>query len=73
MYEKTWEGSGSAPLTNGSGSGRPKNMRILRIRILNTGGITDSDLDRRGEEGDALLQPVGQGVLQQVPEAEDHT
>jgi hypothetical protein len=37
IYEKR-EGSGSGfvPLTNGSGSGRPKNMRILRIRILNT-------------------------------------
>jgi hypothetical protein len=41
IYEKR-EGSGSgagfgsrsAPLINGSGSGRPKNMRILRIRIL---------------------------------------
>ena len=31
------EGSGSIPLTNGSGSGRPKNMRIwIRIRIRNT-------------------------------------
>ncbi len=27
---------GSAPLNNGSESGRPKNMRILRIRIPNT-------------------------------------
>jgi hypothetical protein len=27
------EGSGSVPLTNGSGSRRPKNIRILRIRI----------------------------------------
>ncbi len=35
LYEKK-EGSGSAPLTNESESGRPKNMRILRIRILNT-------------------------------------
>ncbi len=34
------EGSGSVSLTNGSGcrSGRPKNMRILRIRIRNTAG-----------------------------------
>ncbi len=35
------EGSGSTPLTNGSGSGRPKNMWIrwirIRIRICNTG------------------------------------
>ena len=28
---------GSASLTNGSGSGRPKNIWILRIRIRNTG------------------------------------
>jgi hypothetical protein len=48
-------------------------MRILRFRIPNSRGSTDYDLDRRGEEGDALLQPVGQGVLQQVPKAEDHT
>jgi hypothetical protein len=26
-------GSGSIPLTNGSGSGRPKNMWILQIRV----------------------------------------
>jgi hypothetical protein len=34
LYEKR-EGSGSIPLTNGSGTGsrRPKNMRILQIRI----------------------------------------
>jgi hypothetical protein len=32
-------GSGSTPLTSGSGSGRPKNMwiRWIRIRIRNTG------------------------------------
>ncbi len=30
------EGSGSVPLTNGSGSRRPKNIRIRRIRIRNT-------------------------------------
>jgi hypothetical protein len=32
-------GSGSIPLTNGSGSGRPQNMwiRWIRIRIRNTG------------------------------------
>jgi hypothetical protein len=29
-------GSGSVPLTKGSGSRRPKNMGILRIRIPNT-------------------------------------
>jgi hypothetical protein len=31
IYEKR-EGSGA-----GAGSGRPKNMRILQIRVLNTG------------------------------------
>jgi hypothetical protein len=30
------EGSGSIPLTSGSGSGRPKNMWIRWIRIRNT-------------------------------------
>jgi hypothetical protein len=30
------DGSGSVSLTNGSGSGRPKYMWILRIRIRNT-------------------------------------
>jgi hypothetical protein len=30
-------GSGSVPLTNGSGSRRLKNIRIRRIRICNTG------------------------------------
>jgi hypothetical protein len=39
LYEKR-EGSGarsgSIPLTNGFGSGRPENMGILRIRIPNT-------------------------------------
>jgi hypothetical protein len=38
LYEKR-EGSGSIPilLTTESGSWRPKNMRLLRIRIPNTG------------------------------------
>ena len=31
------EGSVSASLTNGSGSEKPKNIWILRIRIRNTG------------------------------------
>ncbi len=31
------KGSGSVSLTNWSGSGRPKNIRILQIRIRNTG------------------------------------
>ncbi len=37
-------GSGSVPLTNGSGSEfkRPKNIRILRIRILNTSSVKPS-------------------------------
>jgi hypothetical protein len=37
IYEKregAGAGSKSVPLMNGSGSGRPKNMRILRIRFL---------------------------------------
>ncbi len=33
---KMIEGSGSIPLTNGSGSGKPKNMWIRWIRIRNT-------------------------------------
>jgi hypothetical protein len=38
IYEKReGSGSGSAPLSNGSESGRPKNMRILGIQIPNTG------------------------------------
>ncbi len=36
LYEKR-VGSGAVPRTNGSGSERPKNMWILRIRIPNTG------------------------------------
>jgi hypothetical protein len=32
--------SGSVPLTNGSGSKRPKNIRILRSRIRNTAPYT---------------------------------
>ncbi len=34
------EGSGSIPLTNGSGSGRPKNMSIRWIRVRNTATAT---------------------------------
>ncbi len=38
LYEKREGlGSGSIPLTDRSGSGSPKNMRFLWIRILNTG------------------------------------
>jgi hypothetical protein len=37
IYEKReGSGAGSIPLTYGSGSGRPENMLILRIRIPNT-------------------------------------
>jgi hypothetical protein len=47
IYEKR-EGSGSVSsavlLTNGSGSWRPKNMRILRIRIPNNGIDTKKSL-----------------------------
>jgi hypothetical protein len=35
--EGSGAGSEAVPLTNGYGSGRPKNMRILRFRIPNTG------------------------------------
>ncbi len=34
----TMEGSGSVPLTNGSGPGGPKKSRILWILIRNTAG-----------------------------------
>ncbi len=34
MIERSGSGAGSVPLTNGSGSGRPKNIRIIRLRIL---------------------------------------
>ncbi len=47
------ERSGSIPLTNGSGSRRPKNIRIWRIRIRNTGGKPtwcQDRLRRTGEE-----------------------
>jgi hypothetical protein len=57
------EGSGSVFLTNGSGSGRPKNIWILRIRIRNPGGsgsfvisctvqvrLAEEDEKRRREE-----------------------
>jgi hypothetical protein len=42
------EGSGSIPLTNGSGSRRPKNMRIrirIRIRIQNTAYYAEQEKD----------------------------
>ena len=35
-------------------------------------GMTVEVLDGGGEEGDPLLQLVGQSVLQEFPEAEDH-
>jgi hypothetical protein len=50
MIEKSGAGSGSragprsVPQTNGSGSGsrRPKNIRMLRIRIPNTAKLQES-------------------------------
>ncbi len=36
MIEGSGAGAVSVPLTNGSGSGRPKNLRILRLKIRNT-------------------------------------
>jgi hypothetical protein len=40
---------GTAPLTNesGCGSGRPKNIRILRIRIQNTNTFTAFFKDKK--------------------------
>jgi hypothetical protein len=37
FHKREGSGAGSVTLTNGSGSWRPRNMRILRIRIPNTG------------------------------------
>ncbi len=59
MIEGFWAGSGS--LTNGSGSRRPKNIWILRIRIRNTAehwlldtgmiGIWNESIPRHDEKG----------------------
>jgi hypothetical protein len=40
------EGPGSGPLTNGSGSGRPKNLQILRIWIL----TRNTDMNKQADE-----------------------
>ncbi len=58
ILEKRRIGSGSAPLTYGFGSGswRPKNMRVLRIRIRipNTGfvNIDAAEEGRRWQEAE---------------------
>jgi hypothetical protein len=43
---------GSVPLTNGSGcgSGRPENIRIIRIRIQNTGAFTSFFKDKKSHK-----------------------
>ncbi len=57
------EGSGSVPLTNGSGfgSGRPKNIRILRIqiriRVRNT-CVLEEQLLRKENGGDRVLRNI---------------
>jgi hypothetical protein len=67
-------GSGSIPLTNGSGSRRPKNIPI-RIRIRNTASYLSSELgpqvgDELVELREGELAPwwrlQGQGRLQQA-------
>jgi hypothetical protein len=50
-------GSGAVSLTNGSGSGRPKNIWILRIRIRNTAISYVSDvLPRYFTSGDLAAE-----------------
>jgi hypothetical protein len=50
------EGTGS--LTNGSGSGRPKNIWILRIRIRNTDYRTlQEQIDGKGPESNSVVEP----------------
>ncbi len=46
----SWEKGREGPLTNGSesGSGRPKNMRILRIRIRNTACLAPTPTRKPG-------------------------
>ena len=60
------EGSGSVRLTNGSGSGsrRPKNIRIRRIRIRNTGfnPISDLGFNLAGVAGEEGEEALGAGV-----------
>ncbi len=66
IYKKR-EGSGarSVPLTNGSESGRPKNMRILRIRIPNTSLIKKkrkSFLCKEIQKGEAAKSYMTNGI-----------
>ncbi len=59
LYEKRERsGSGSIPLTNGSRPGRPKNMRILRIRIPDTGRYDTCDRIELDVGGSRHLRPV---------------
>ncbi len=73
------EGSGSISLLNGSGSGRPKNMRILRIRIripntgkncgfsyfiIERGGGLYADAARRSHLCRSLTRPRHHGLSQ---------
>jgi hypothetical protein len=72
IYEKregSGAGSGSAPVTNltGSGSRRPKNMWILRIRIPNTGlwRSLSAVRTRASPEGEPDLLVSG-GILKEL-------
>jgi hypothetical protein len=49
------EGSGSVALTIGSGSGRPKNLWIRRIRIRNNDSLHVPYLENAGVDGPAVL------------------
>ena len=72
------EGSGSVPLTKESvsGSGRPKDFRILRIQIQNTGlrrleqGLAGYRIQLRGEgreEEEEEDNNIGLSILEQGP------
>jgi hypothetical protein len=63
---KAGSGSGSIPMTNGSGSGRPKNTSIRWIRIRNTGSeVRDTgsrkNLFRIPDPGDKKAPDTGSG------------
>ncbi len=61
MIEGSWAGSGSIPLTNGSGSGRPKNMwiRIWTIASLSSllrhKVVSDAELRNPHNGGSVIL------------------
>ncbi len=70
------EGSGSIPLTNGSGSvsGRPKNMWRIRIRIRNTGknpraeySMLDPFTLKKGAFSNSCINENSVQVRQQFP------